>query len=81
LGALAKDLGQRVPARGWKRDVRCGNFLHGGVLLGNWVLEQTKFKPKYAAFFNSSSTTSGYISGAPKQNRGGVNSGENHYER
>jgi hypothetical protein len=62
LSALAKDLRQRIPTRGWKRERRCGNFLHGGVLLGNWVFEQTKFKPKYAAFFNSSSTTFGYIS-------------------
>jgi len=37
LSAFAKDLGQHVAARGWKGQRRCGNFLHGGVLLGNWV--------------------------------------------
>ena len=36
LSALAKDLGQYIlGGRGWKRERRCGNFLHGGVLLGN----------------------------------------------
>jgi hypothetical protein len=63
LGSLPKDLCEHIRARGWNRKPRCGNFLHGGVLLGgNRVFRTTKFKPKYAAFFNSSSTTSGYIS-------------------
>jgi hypothetical protein len=58
LSALAKNLEERVSARGWKRDRGCGNFLHGGVLLGESGPRSSKFKPKYAAFFNSSSTTS-----------------------
>ena len=38
LGTCRRMARQRVPARGWKRERRCGNFLHGGVLLGKWVL-------------------------------------------
>ena len=33
-----------------KDNVRCGNFLHGGVLLGNWVFEQPNSNPSTPPF-------------------------------
>jgi hypothetical protein len=51
LSALAKHLGQYVLGGcGWKRNRRCANFLHGGVLLGNWVLDQPNSNPSTPPF-------------------------------
>ena len=44
LSTLAKHLGQHVATRGWKRNRRCGNFLHGGVLLGKMVFENNQIQ-------------------------------------
>ena len=54
---------------GWQANRRTVTLTHGGVLLGKkWSLRSNQIQPKYAAFFNStSSTTFGYISAAARQ--------------
>ena len=54
LSAVAKNARQHVlGAYGWQGNNRVATLSHGGVLRGECGCEETKFKPKYAAFFNS----------------------------
>jgi hypothetical protein len=54
LGAVPKNAAQNiVVAGGWQGNDPIATLSHGGVLRGEIGYKQTKFKPKYAAFFNS----------------------------
>src|SRR5687767_7152650 len=54
LSAVSQNVRQHVlGAYGWQRNDRIATLSHGGVLRGECGCEVTKFKPKYAAFFNS----------------------------
>src|SRR6476620_1528038 len=54
LCAVPKNAAQNiVAAGGWQGNDRIVTLSHGGVLLEECGSKQTKFKPKYAAFFNS----------------------------
>src|SRR4030095_6025039 len=54
LGAVSKNAPQPVViAHGWQGNYRIAPLSHGGVLRRECGSKQTKFKPKYAAFFNS----------------------------